>query len=61
MSSPGRGELILEDLHAKVTGRPIPRRVDLRVRSGQVLSVIGPNGSGKTPPSHVLMGRRATG
>jgi Fe-S cluster assembly ATP-binding protein len=57
MSSAGHSELIVEDLHAEVAGRPILRGVDLRVRSGQVLAVMGPNGSGKSTLSHVLMGR----
>ncbi|HEX6395111.1 MAG TPA: Fe-S cluster assembly ATPase SufC [Acidimicrobiales bacterium] len=52
-----RGELLIEDLHAEVSGREILRGITITVRSGEVHAVMGPNGSGKSTLSHVLMGR----
>jgi Fe-S cluster assembly ATP-binding protein len=52
-----RGELLIEDLHADVSGREILRGITITVGSGEVHAVMGPNGSGKSTLSHVLMGR----
>jgi Fe-S cluster assembly ATP-binding protein len=50
-------ELVIDDLRASVEGRPILQGVSLRVASGEVHAVMGPNGTGKSTLSHVLMGR----
>jgi Fe-S cluster assembly ATP-binding protein len=57
-------ELVIDDLHVSVGDTPILHGVSLRVASGEVHAVMGPNGTGKSTLSHVLMGRpgyRVTG
>lgn len=50
-------ELVIDDLHVSVEGSTILHGVSLRVASGEVHAVMGPNGTGKSTLSHVLMGR----
>jgi len=50
-------ELVISGLHASVRGRPILKGVDLRIASGEVHAVMGPNGTGKSTLAHVIMGK----
>ena len=40
----------LRNLHAGYPGRPVLKGVDLELRPGEVLAVLGPNGCGRGPP-----------
>lgn len=44
------------DLGVRRGGRWIARHVDLSVRAGEIVTVIGPNGSGKTTAAKALLG-----
>ncbi|MCL5788712.1 MAG: Fe-S cluster assembly ATPase SufC [Candidatus Marsarchaeota archaeon] len=48
--------LKITDLHAKVGDKEILSGLNLEVRQGEVHAIMGPNGSGKTSLSYVLMG-----
>lgn len=50
-------ELVISGLHASVRGKPILKGVDLRIASGEVHAVMGPNGTGKSTLAHVIMGK----
>ncbi len=49
-------ELVVQDLHVSVDGKPILKGVDLTLRTGEVHAIMGPNGSGKTPLSFTMAG-----
>ncbi|MDO5733120.1 MAG: Fe-S cluster assembly ATPase SufC [Eubacteriales bacterium] len=48
--------LEIVDLHAEVAGREILKGVDLKLRGGEIHAIMGPNGTGKSTLSMVLMG-----
>ncbi len=51
-------EIEASDIAVGFNGMPVLRRVDLAVRSGEMVGLIGPNGSGKTTLLRVLANLR---
>lgn len=49
--------LEIRDLHVSVDDHEILKGVNLRVRAGEVHSIMGPNGSGKSTLAQVIAGR----
>ena len=49
--------LEIRDLHVSVDAHAILKGLDLRVRAGEVHSIMGPNGSGKSTLAQVIAGR----
>ena len=41
-------ELVIENLHVSVEGKPIIKGLNLVIRQGEVHALMGPNGSGKS-------------
>ena len=48
--------LKISNLHAKIEEKEILQGVDLTIRTGEVHAIMGPNGTGKSTLSSVIMG-----
>src|ERR1043165_2697851 len=49
--------LEIDNLHAKVDGKPILKGIGLTLCPGEIHAIMGPNGSGKSTLAYVLAGR----
>jgi Fe-S cluster assembly ATP-binding protein len=49
--------LEIQNLHARVEGKPILNGIDLTLRPGEVHAIMGPNGSGKSTLAQILAGK----
>jgi zinc transport system ATP-binding protein len=52
----GDPAVYIEDLSVKIDGRRVLEEVSLRIREGEFLGVIGPNGGGKTTLLRAILG-----
>src|SRR5947208_14122621 len=51
--------LEIKNLHVTVGGHEILKGIDLKIKAGEVHSIMGPNGSGKSTLAQVLARRQA--
>ncbi len=49
-------ELIINDLHVSIEGKEILKGFNLRINSGEVHAIMGPNGTGKSTLAYTIMG-----
>ena len=49
-------ELVIKNLHAKIDNKEILKGVDLTIHTGEMHAIMGPNGTGKSTLSAVIMG-----
>ena len=50
--------LEIKNLHANIEGKEILKGINLKVKSGEVHAIMGPNGGGKSTLAQVLAGRQ---
>ena len=50
-------ELVIKNLHAKVEDKEILKGVNLTIKTGEIHAIMGPNGTGKSTLSSVIMGQ----
>ena len=48
-------ELVIKNLHAKVEDKEILKGVNLTIKTGEMHAIMGPNGTGKSTLSAVIM------
>jgi Fe-S cluster assembly ATP-binding protein len=49
-------ELIINDLHVSIEGKEILKGFNLKIKSGEVHAIMGPNGTGKSTLAYTIMG-----
>jgi Fe-S cluster assembly ATP-binding protein len=49
-------ELTIKNLHVSIDGNPIVKGLNLKVNSGEVHAIMGPNGTGKSTLAYTIMG-----
>lgn len=49
-------ELVIKNLHAKVEDKEILKGVNLTIKTGEMHAIMGPNGTGKSTLSAIIMG-----
>ena len=59
MSAPATSSFACENIRVEVGGRTLVDALDIAVQSGELLAVLGQNGSGKSLTMHTLAGLRA--
>ncbi len=51
-----KGKLVVNNLHANIEDKQILKGVNLKINTGEIHAIMGPNGTGKSTLSSVLMG-----
>lgn len=52
-------ELTISDLHVEIAGKEILKGVNLTLKTGEIHAIMGPNGTGKSTLSELIMGNPA--